>query len=58
MNGFTWLLISFPVYLLAKRRLTNYFGLASGKTVGGEVAQTGKGGTSNPGGLNNNQAVV
>lgn len=56
MNGFTWLLISFPVYLLAKRRLTNYFGLASGKTVSGGGEQTGT--TINPGGLNNNQAVV
>lgn len=24
MNGFTWLLISFPVYLLAKGRFINY----------------------------------
>lgn len=56
MNGFTWLLISFPVYLLAKKRLVNYFGLASGNMSSGDVAESGS--TLNPGGLNNNQAVV
>lgn len=24
MNGFTWLLLAFPVYLLAKRRFVDY----------------------------------
>lgn len=31
MNGFSWLLISFPVYLLAKGRIVNYVALSASK---------------------------
>lgn len=27
MNGFTWLLLAFPIYLLAKGRFTSYITL-------------------------------
>ncbi len=35
INGFTWLLLAFPVYLLAKGRFSSYLAL------GGTVPQTG-----------------
>lgn len=28
-NGFTWLLLAFPVYLLSKGRFVDYIGIAS-----------------------------
>lgn len=57
MNGFTWLLLSFPVYLLAKGRFVDYVKIASGGN--GSAAPTSVG--TRPkglGGLNNNQAVA
>lgn len=55
-NGFFWLLIAFPVYLLANGKFVNYLKLLG--TTGGDVAGSGSQGSSNRGGLNNNQAVV
>jgi len=31
MNGFTWLLLAYPVYLLAQGRFVDYVALASEK---------------------------
>lgn len=35
VNGFTWLLLAFPIYLFAKGRFTNYL------TLGKPPAQAG-----------------
>jgi len=35
VNGFTWLLLAFPIYLLAKGRFTTYL------TLTGQTPQTG-----------------
>lgn len=51
-NGFFWLLIAFPVYLLAKGKFVNYVQLLG--TSSGVVPAPG----AKPTGLNNNQAVV
>lgn len=40
MNGFTWLLLAFPVYLLAKRRFVDYVQLlGSGESAAPSEAQ-------------------
>lgn len=31
MNGFSWLLLSFPVYLLARGRIVDYVALGASK---------------------------
>jgi hypothetical protein len=49
-NGFFWLLIAFPVYLLASGKLTGYIQLLG--------ATAGTGTTKAQTGLNNNQAIV
>ena len=55
MNGFTWLLLAFPIYLFAKGRFVNYVTLTGMQTGAGEgVSNTGGGYL----GLNNNQAIV
>jgi len=51
-NGFFWLLIALPVYLLANGKFVNYVRLLG--TSDGVVAAPG----AKPTGLNNNQAVV
>lgn len=52
VNGFTWLLLAFPVYLLARGRFVSYLKLTGATGVG--VSSTGGGSL----GLNNNQAIV
>jgi len=41
-NGFTWLLLAFPIYLLSKGRFVDYMSVASSK----EQAPAQKGGAT------------